>query len=136
MDHITRLPSPVRDPQTYAVIGAALEVHRLLGAGFLESVYREAFRVELLLRGVEHACEVELPIRYKDRRLDTKFRADFLCNGAVIVELKALPALGGAEERQLINYLKAGRIERGLLINFGSESLQFKRFILAGALRS
>jgi GxxExxY protein len=91
MDHITRLPSAVRDPQTYAVIGAALEVHRLLGPGFLESVYREALRAELLLRGVDHACEVELPIRYKDRRLNTKFRADFLCNGAVIVELKALP---------------------------------------------
>lgn len=129
MEKITCLPSPVRDPQTYALIGAAMEVHRFLGPGFLESVYREAFRVELSLRDVAFSCEVEFPVCYKDKRLETKFRADFLCSG-VIVELKALPALSGIEERQLINYLKAGRIGRGLLINFGGPSLQFKRYVL------
>jgi len=130
MDHVARLPSLIRDPETYALIGAAMEVHRFLGPGFLESVYREAFRVELSLRDVAYSCEVEFPVSYKDRRLDTKFRADFLCSG-VIVELKAVPALSGIEERQLINYLKAGRIGRGLLINFGGPSLQFKRFVLS-----
>jgi len=130
MPEIIRVPAAVRDPETYAIIGAAMEVHRVLGPGFLESVYREAFRYELALRGIGFAAEVEFPVRYKGTRLDTRFRADFLCNDSVIVELKALPALGTAEDRQLINFLKAGRVGRGLLINFGSEPLQFRRFVL------
>lgn len=130
MDQAIVLPDGVRDAQTYAIIGAAMEVHRFLGPGFLESVYREALRVELSLRGIAHSCEVEFPVFYKATQLDTRFRADFFCNDAVIVELKALPALSGVDERQLINYLKAARVGRGLLINFGRESLQYKRFVL------
>ncbi len=131
MTQIIRVPAAVRDPETYAIIGAAMEVHRLLGHGFLESVYREAFGVELTLRGIELSSEAAFPVFYKGTRLSTRFRADFLCNNSVVVELKALPALGAAEERQVINYLKAGRIGRGLLINFGGESLQYKRYVLS-----
>ena len=76
------------------------------------------------------SCEVEFPVCYKDRRLDTNSAPTSLCSG-VIVEIKAVPALSGIEERQLINYLKAGRIGRGLLINFGGASLQFRRFVLS-----
>jgi GxxExxY protein len=136
VDHVARLPSLIRDPETYALIGAAMEVHRFLGPGFLESVYREAFRVELSLRGIGYSCEVEFPVCYKDRRLDTKFRADFLCSDAIIVELKAILTLSGIDERQLINYLKAGRVGRGLLINFGGPSLQFRRYVLSESLGS
>ncbi len=116
-----------RDPQTHAIIGAAMEVHTVLGAGFLESVYQEVLAREFLMRGIPYAAEVELPIHYKGDRISTYFRADFICFGEVVVELKALKALGGLEESQLLNYLKATGFERGLLLNFGCQRLEVKR---------
>jgi len=116
-----------RDPQTHAIIGAAMEVQTLLGAGFLESVYQEVLAREFLMRGIPFAAEVELPIYYKGERIVTYFRADFICFGEVVVELKALKTLSGLEESQLLNYLKATGIERGLLLNFGSQRLEVKR---------
>lgn len=118
-----------RDPQTHAIIGAAMEVHSELGAGFLESVYQEALLREFEERGIPFAAEVELPIEYKGERLNTCFRADFICYGEVVVELKALKALSGVEESQLLNYLKATGHERGLLLNFGSPRLEVKRMV-------
>ena len=130
MERVTRLPDSIRDPQTYAIIGAAMEVHSVLGPGFVESVYRDALKVELVARGIQHAREVEFPVYYKGSRLDGRFRADFLCNDSIVVEIKAISAWGKTEERQLVNYLKVSRVQRGLLINFGSEKLEFKRFVL------
>lgn len=118
-----------RDPLTHAIIGAAMEVHSELGAGFLESVYQEALAREFAARGVPFAAQVELPIHYKGERLTTFFRADFICYGDVVVELKSLRALSGVEESQLLNYLKATGIERGLLLNFGSPRLEVKRMV-------
>lgn len=118
-----------RDPQTHAIIGSAMEVHTELGAGFLESVYQEALSIEFKERGIPFAAEVELPIRYKGKPLVTFFRADFVCFGEVVVELKALKALSGVEESQLLNYLKATGIERGLLLNFGAPRLEVKRMV-------
>jgi GxxExxY protein len=118
------------DQRTYAVIGAAMEVHRLLGCGFLETVYQEALELELAARGIPFRAQVQLPIRYKDRVLKTVYRADFVCYDAVIVELKALTQIGPVEEAQVINYLKATGYEIGLLLNFGRTSLQSKRYIL------
>lgn len=118
-----------RDPQTHAIIGAAMEVHCELGAGFLESVYQEALALELKERGIPFAAEVELPISYKGERPVTFFRADFICYGEVVVELKALKALSGVEESQLLNYLKATGHERGLLLNFGTSRLEVKRMV-------
>jgi GxxExxY protein len=120
-----------RDPQTRTIIGAAMEVHRQLGPGFLEAVYQEALAIELAERGIPFQREQELPIDYKGRRLSCKYRADFVCYEDIIVELKALQALSGNEEAQLLNYLKATRLERGLLLNFGRPSLEFKRFVFS-----
>ncbi|WP_439621777.1 GxxExxY protein [Gemmata sp.] len=118
------------DPRTYAMIGAAIEVHRTLGCGFLEAVYQEAFEIELADRGIPFAPQVEIPIRYKGRLLKTFYKADALCYGDVVVELKALTQLGPIEEAQVLNYLKGTGYETGLLLNFGRTSLQSKRFIL------
>lgn len=125
-----------RDPRTYAIIGAAMEVHRELGCGFLESVYQEALAVELSARGVPFEREVELPITYKGRRLATSYRADFVCFNSVIVELKANSTLTGVEEAQILNYLKATKHEVGLILNFGTESLQYRRFVFSKSVKS
>lgn len=120
----------VRDPQTYAIIGAAMEVHRVLGCGFLEPVYQEALAKEFLLRGIPFRREVELPVTYKGELLAVKYKPDFICNDEVVVELKALDKLGGKEKAQVINYLKATGLERGLLLNFGTVRLEYERLIL------
>lgn len=117
------------DSQTYAIIGAAMEVHRTLGCGFLEPVYQAALEVELGNRGVPFEREVEMPICYKTTSLGLTYRPDFVCYGDVLVELKALERLTKREEAQMINYLVASRLSRGMLLNFGSPSLQFKRFV-------
>lgn len=118
-----------RDPQTYAIIGAAMEIHRQLGHGFLEAVYQDAAVIEFNLRKIPFEKEVSLPVRYKDTLLPSQYRADFICFSEIIVEFKALSRLSSVEESQLLNYLKATDLKRGLLINFGASSLQYKRMV-------
>jgi GxxExxY protein len=118
-----------RDPKAYAIIGAAMEIHRQLGHGFLEAVYQEAAAIEFPLRKIPFEKEVKLPIQYKGNRLPTQYRADFVCFAEIIVEFKALSRLSSVEEAQLLNYLKATGLKRGLLINFGAPSLQYKRLV-------
>ena len=118
-----------RDPQTYTIIGAAMEIHRQLGHGFLEAVYQDAAVIEFPLRNIPFEKEVSLPVRYKDNLLPSHYRADFICFSEIIVEFKALSRLSNVEEAQLLNYLKATGLKRGLLINFGASSLQYKRLV-------
>jgi GxxExxY protein len=118
-----------KDPQTYAIIGAAMEVHRQLGHGFLEAVYQEALAVELTAREIPFQREVFLPIRYKGQLLQCGYRADFICFGEIVVELKAISQLTGTDEAQTINELKATHLNRALLINFGAPSLEYKRLV-------
>jgi GxxExxY protein len=118
------------DPQTYEIIGAAMEVHRTLGHGFLEAVYQEALEWEFVARGVPYKREVEIPVHYKSAKLRCGYRADFLCFDAVLVETKAMTQLTGVDEAQAINYMKATDLHRALLFNFGSSSLQHKRLVL------
>ncbi len=125
-----------RDPRTYAIIGAAMEVHKQLGCGFLEPVYQEAFSIELTARNIPFRPEVGLPVRYKGQLLETGYRADFICFDSVVVELKALARMSGTEEAQIINYLKATAYEVGLLLNFGARSLEHRRFGFSKSVKS
>ena len=117
------------DDQTYQIIGAALEVHKELGCGFPEPVYQEALELELSDRKIPFRAQAEIPVFYKGRKLQATYRADVLCYDSVILELKALGKVGDVEIAQILNCLKAGRQQRGLLINFGTRSLQHQRFI-------
>jgi GxxExxY protein len=121
-----------RDPQTYAVIGAALEVHNALGPGHLEAVYQEALEIELGLRQVPFRSHPRIELEYKGRTLKKYYRPDFIVYDRVIVEIKAQEALGNSDDAQLINSLKCSRKEVGLLVNFGERSLQWRRFVNTG----
>jgi GxxExxY protein len=126
-------PLPESDPQTFAIIGAAMEVHRLLGHGFLEAVYRDALKFEFELRNIPFRSEVELPVCFKGRLISTTYRVDAICYDQVIVELKALRNLTGIEESQTLNYLKASRLSRALILNFGAPGLQYRRLVQSRA---
>ena len=116
---------------TEKIIGAAFEVHKFLGNGFQEVIYQRALAYEMGRAGREFAREIEQDIFYKDlpEPIGTR-RADFVVEGKVLVELKALTQIEDVHWAQVLNYLKAYRLEVGLLLNFGSKSLTFKRLVL------
>lgn len=108
-----------------------MEVHRELGCGFLEAVYQEALTIEFAKRNIPFLREVVLALEYKGEALRTRYCADFICFDSVVVELKAVARTSDTEQAQIINYLKATGNEVGLLINFGTKSLQYHRFVLS-----
>ena len=117
--------------EVYAIIGAAIEVHRHLGSGFLEAIYQEALQIELASCSIPFKPQKELQVFYKGQLLQKEYFADFVCYEKIIVEIKALNHLSGLEESQLINYLKVSGLRLGLLINFGSVGkLEWKRLIV------
>lgn len=119
-----------RDSQTGAILGAAIEVHKTLGPGFLENVYLHALVLELRERQIPFRREVPIPVYYKGTKLECGYRVDLLCFDQLLVELKAQVCLTSIDEAQVINYLRATDCERALLMNFGAPRLQFKRLIL------
>lgn len=119
-----------KDFKTYAIIGAAMKVHSELKSGFLESVYQDALEVEFKKQNIPYEREKKLPVFYSGVELNSYYKADFVCYDSIIVELKALTKLSGTEESQIINYLKASKLKTGLLLNFGSKSLYYKRYVL------
>ena len=116
---------------TEKIIGCAFEVHKFLGNGFQEVIYQRALALELERIKLDYAREVEQPIYYKDHmhEIGTR-RADFIVANKVLVELKAIIQLEDVHLAQILNYLKAYRFDVGLLINFGSKSMTFKRVVL------
>ena len=116
---------------TKKIIGAAFEVHKFLGNGFQEVIYQRALAWEFSQAGLTYAREIEQEIYYKElpEPIGTR-RADFVVEGKVLVELKAIIVLEDVHLAQILNYLKAYKLEVGLLINFGSKSLTFKRLVL------
>jgi GxxExxY protein len=125
MDHPSDF-SPADWSLTEKIIGAAMRVHRELGAGFLELVYRNALTVECRDTGLSVETEKHLVVSYRGTPVG-HYVADLIVNGAVIVELKAASALSRADHQQLVNYLKATGLDTGLLLNFGTDRLEFKR---------
>ena len=113
--------------ESYQIIGAAMEVHRELGCGFVEPVYQEALEKEFILRKIPYEREKELTVNYKGALLTKTFRADFICYDKIILELKAVKEFSDEHYAQIYNYLRASRMGLGLLINFGTASIEFQR---------
>ena len=113
---------------TREIIGAAMEVHKTLGCGFLESVYEESLAVEFDLRGIQFEKQKPLDVFYKEQNVK-QFICDFLVAGVVMVELKAVKEIKESQKAQVLNYLGATNLKLGLLLNFGASSLQYKRVI-------
>ena len=116
----------IDDELTYKIIGCAMKVHNTLGNGFQEVIYQRCLAIELERNNIEFAREQELPIFYEGIHVGTR-RADFIVAGEVMVELKAIIKLEEVHLAQALNYLTAYQIDKGLLINFGSSSLEVKR---------
>ena len=117
------------DPASYAIIGGAMEVHRVLGPGFRERLYQQALAVELTERGVAFTQEPRIPVTYKGNVLLAVYVPDFICLGRYVVEVKAVVELGPLETAQILTYLKATGLPVGLLLNFGARSLEYKRYV-------
>ena len=117
--------------EVYQTVGAALEVYWQMGRGFLEPVYQEALEIELDRRHIPFESQKRLAIHYKGQTLKKEYAPDLILFGQIVAELKVLDRLGGTEEAQLLNYLRATGIRVGLLLNFGSSMrLEWKRYII------
>ena len=116
--------------ESYKIIGACMEVHKVLGCGFLEPVYQEALEAEFKLQNIPNEREKMLKVCYKNIELNKKYFADFICFDSIILEIKALSSILPVHESQIINYLKATGYKLGIIVNFGESSLKYKRIVL------
>ena len=119
-----------REEETYKIIGICMEVHRNLGPGLLEVIYKDALEIEFKENNISFEREKEFSIEYKGQILPHKFYADFVVNEDVILEIKAVKEFSNEHIAQVLNYMKLSNSEIGLLLNFQTKSLQHKRYIL------
>jgi len=115
--------------ETYKIIGAMMEVHKILGCGFLEAVYQEALAIEFDLQKIPYVKEKKLLLFYKEVQMEKFYAADFLCYDKIVVEIKALSALISTHDSIMINFLNATKFKVGILGNFGEKSLKYKRLV-------
>ena len=115
--------------ESYAIVGACMKVHRALGPGFLEAVYEEVLEKEFIIQNIPYKKQVQLDLYYEGVKLKKHYRADFVCYDSIIVELKAVAKIPSVFYAQLQNYLKCTNMELGMLINFGTPSLTYKRIV-------
>ena len=119
-----------REQETYKIIGICMEVHRNLGHGLLEIIYKDALEIEFIENNIPFEREKEFAIEYKGKILPHKFYADFVVNQDIILEVKAIKEFSNEHIAQILNYLKLAQSEIGLLVNFQTKSLQYKRYAL------
>ena len=111
------------DDITYKIIGAAIEVHKIMGRGLLESVYHQCLEEELTIRGINYISEMKIPVIYKDKELFSDFRCDLYIENLIIVELKAITEIHPIVEAQILNYMKLTKSPKGILINFNCSNI-------------
>ena len=115
---------------TFKIIGICMEVHNQLGKGFSEVVYSDALEIEFIDNNIKYSKEQKFNISYKGNILPHKYRADFIINDTIILEIKAIQCLTSSHVKQTLNYLAVSKLKIGLLINFGEDSLKYKRVVL------
>ena len=125
------MESLIYSEETYKLIGLCMKVHRELGCGFLEPVYQEAFEILLKSEGIPYQREKLLPIYFLGQRLKKEYYADFVCYDKIILEFKAVSSLTTVHEAQLMNYLKASKMQVGLLCNFAETSFVYRRLVFS-----
>lgn len=136
MQKVIQLHNKILFPdESYQIIGAAMEVHKVIGCGFTEPLYQEALEQELKLREIPFEREKTFSVNYKGVTLSKDFRADFVCYDNIIVELKALSDISDTHISQVYNYLKASNLQLGILINFGKPSLEYERILMSNKLK-
>ncbi len=122
------MPDLLYKELSYSVIGAAMEVHKILGQGFLESVYQAALATELEIKNIPFQQQIHLPVTYKNKIIG-EYIADYIVDEKIIIEIKAVSQLNNSHQAQAMHYLAATGMRLALLINFGETSLQYKRII-------
>lgn len=122
------MPEIIFKELSFVIIGAAMEVHKILGRGFLESVYQAALEKELTLRGIPFQHQVDLPVRYKGDLIGM-YKADLVIDAKIIVEIKGISRLNASHDAQALHYLAATGLQLAILINFGMSSLEYRRVV-------
>ncbi|WP_299129039.1 GxxExxY protein [uncultured Winogradskyella sp.] len=120
----------IHKDEAYFVIGLCMEIHNTLGKGFSESVYAESLEIELKENGVPYSRETKFNIIYKNHLLSRKYVADFVIDNKIILELKAVEYISKSHVKQTLNYLAVSKLKLGIIINFGEDSLSYKRVVL------